>query len=71
MQNGSHGDKELQADWNQLGPDAFAFEVLDRLKPRDVPDYDPTDDLRLLKEMWLEKLTAGGESLYRQSMRGA
>ena len=27
LQNGSHPSKELQADWNALGPEAFEFEV--------------------------------------------
>jgi len=68
--HGSHPDRELQADWKTLGPDAFEFEVLDRLKPREEPGYDPAADLRALKELWLEKLTAAGEPLYRQSTRG-
>ena len=62
-----HPDKELQADWNDLGPDAFTFETLDLLKPSDDPGYDSTEDLRALKEMWLEKLAASGVPLYRQS----
>jgi len=71
LEHGSHPDRELQRDWNQLGPDAFEFEALDRLEPpRDEPAYDPTEDLHVLKEMWLEKLTASGEALYRQSKRG-
>ena len=70
LEHGSHPDRELQSDWKTLGPEAFEFEVLDRLKPRDEPGYDPTEDLRTLKEMWLEKLQAAGEPLYRQSMRG-
>jgi hypothetical protein len=70
LEHGSHPDKELQRDWDELGPDAFEFEALDRLKPRDEPAYDPTEDLRVLKEMWLEKLMTAGEPLYRQSMRG-
>jgi hypothetical protein len=69
LENGSHPDRELQRDWDELGPDMFEFEVLDQLKPRDQPTYDPTEDLRVLKEMWIEKLTASGESLYRQSRR--
>jgi hypothetical protein len=67
LEHGSHPDRELQKDWNELGADAFEFEVLDRLKPRDEPGYDPAEDLRVLKEMWLEKLTASGEPLYGQS----
>jgi hypothetical protein len=29
---GLHPDKELQKDWRELGPNAFAFETLDRLE---------------------------------------
>jgi hypothetical protein len=53
---GSHRNAELQRDWNALGPDAFAFEVLDTLAPPDRSDYDPTDDLRVLEALWLERL---------------
>ncbi len=70
LEHGSHPDRELQRDWDELGPDAFEFEALDRLEPRAEPAYDPTEDLRVLKEMWLENLTASGEPLYRQSKRG-
>ena len=70
LEHGSHPDRELQRDWDELGSDAFEFEALDRLKPRDEPAYDPTGDLRVLKEMWLEKLMAAGEPLYPQSRRG-
>jgi hypothetical protein len=69
LENGSHPDRELQSDWNELGPGAFEFEVLDRLEPKADPAYDPTEDLRVLKEMWLQKLTVSGEQLYRQSGR--
>lgn len=71
LERGSHPSRDLQADWNALGPDAFQFEVLDRLKPSDKPDYDPAEDLRVLKELWLEKLKASGEYLYREAGRGS
>ena len=67
LENGSHPDRELQADWRDLGPDAFAFETLDLLKPSEDPSYDPTGDLRALEEMWLEKLAEAGVSFYRRS----
>jgi hypothetical protein len=67
---GLHPDKELQKDWRELGPNAFAFETLDRLEPSSAPGYGPTADLQVLKEMWFEKLTASGESLYPCSTRG-
>jgi len=54
---GAHTNRALQKDWNELGPDAFAFEILDTLEPADRPDYDPTGDLRILEAMWLEKLS--------------
>jgi hypothetical protein len=52
----AHGNRALQADWNTLGPGAFEFVVLDTLTPKDAPDYDPTEDLRTLEELWLERL---------------
>jgi hypothetical protein len=52
----AHPNRALQADWNSLGADAFEFVVLDTLAPKDAPDYDPSDDLRALEELWLEKL---------------
>ncbi len=64
LSNGSHPDQELQRDWNEQGPDAFAFEVLDELKPKKEPNYDPTLDLSVLLEMWRERLLTSGESLY-------
>lgn len=54
---GAHRNKELQADWKALGPDAFVFEVLDTLTPPEKPDYDPSDDLKVLETLWLEKLS--------------
>lgn len=71
LERGSHPSKELPADWNALGPGAFDFEVLDRLKPSDKPDYEPAEDLRVLKELWLEKLKATGEMLYREAGGGS
>lgn len=71
LEHGSHPSRELQADWSALGPDAFQFEVLDQLKPSDKPDSDATEDLRVLKELWFEKLMASGESLYREAGRGS
>jgi hypothetical protein len=70
LEMGSHPDHELQADWNALGPDAFTLEVLDLLEMADDPAYDPTDDLLVLKELWLERLEAAGETFYRQTSRG-
>jgi hypothetical protein len=61
---GSHKNRALQQDWNDLGPDAFAFEVLDPLDPQDTPGYNPADDLRALEQLWLERLQPFGERGY-------
>ncbi len=70
LENGSHPNKELQRDWNKFGSGAFNFEALDQLTPRDEPAYDPIEDLRVLNEMWREKLLASGELMYEHSGRG-
>ncbi|MEP7219653.1 MAG: GIY-YIG nuclease family protein, partial [Bacteroidota bacterium] len=37
LQLGAHSITAMQNDWNQHGPDAFAFEVLDTLTPTETP----------------------------------
>ena len=65
LEHGSHPSKDLQRDWHELGPDAFVFETLDELKPKADSKVDPASELRVLLELWVEKLTAAGESFYR------
>jgi hypothetical protein len=65
-----HRNEALQRDWDVLGPDAFAFEVVDTLTPpADDPGYDPTDDLRVLEELWLERLDPFDERGYMTRRR--
>ena len=62
---GAHMNAALQRDWTELGPEAFVFEVLDTLEPpKEQPDYDPTEDLRVLEAMWLDRLQPYGERGY-------
>jgi hypothetical protein len=68
---GGHPVKELQADWNRLGADFFRFEVVDTLTPSDEPGYDHAKDLRLLEEMWLEKLAPYGNRGYNERPKPA
>jgi len=56
LEHGSHPDSELQNDWRQFGADAFIFEILDQLAPSNEPGHDPTKDLQVLLQMWIEKL---------------
>jgi len=66
LKMGMHSNRALQADWNQFGADAFSFETLDPLKPPDKPGYDPTEDLRVLEQLWLDKLEPFGERGYNE-----
>ena len=34
LTNGSHANKQLQSDWNELGSNKFAFEIVDELATR-------------------------------------
>jgi len=71
LEGGLHPNRELQKDWNELGPAAFAFEVLDTLPPPEQPDYDPSDDLRALEQLWLDKLLPYDERGYNARPRRA
>lgn len=67
---GNHPNAALQRDWKTLGPDAFVFEVLDTIKaPDEQLDYDPTDDLRVLEDLWIERLQLVGERGYGRRAR--
>lgn len=61
---GSHMNRALQREWNELGPGAFVFEVLDTLEPQSTPGYDPRDDLRALEALWFDRLEPYGERGY-------
>ncbi|OGJ89903.1 MAG: hypothetical protein A2487_09250 [Candidatus Raymondbacteria bacterium RifOxyC12_full_50_8] len=54
---GAHRNRPPQEDYNSFGEDQFVFEILDQLKPKDDdPAYDYTEDLEVLKSIWLEKI---------------
>jgi hypothetical protein len=54
---GGHPNKALQGEWNAVGEEQFAFEVVDTLSPpADAPDADLRDECRALEALWMEKL---------------
>ena len=53
---GSHTNQTLQKEWNEFGPDAFVFEILEEVKMKDDPNFNLQDELTLLEMIWLEKL---------------
>ena len=50
---GSHRNKVLQQEWNEYGPDAFVFEILEVVKVKDDPNFNLSDELTLLEQIWL------------------
>ncbi len=65
LEMGSHTSKELQADWDRLGPDRFVIEKLDELDAPDDPAADIKEDLEELRQMWIERLGLTPEQMYK------
>lgn len=61
---GSHRNSLLQQEWNEFGPDAFVFEVLEVVKVTDEPGFNLKDELTLLEQIWIEELQPFGERGY-------
>ena len=59
-----HRNKLLQQEWNEYGPDKFTFEILEVVKVKDDPNFNLSDELTLLEQIWLEKLQPFGERGY-------
>lgn len=68
---GMHPDQGLQKDWNELGEEGFEFEILDTNKSSDQPGYDRGEDLRILEQPWMEKLSVCGGQGYSTKPRRA
>jgi len=64
LRMGGHRNRGLQNDWNTMGPEVFEFEILDTVEPSEEPNYDPTDDLKELESMWLDKLARTADLAY-------
>ena len=69
LKNGLHVNRQLQRDFNEAGESNFSFEILDHLKPEDDPQRDYTEELRMLEEMWKEKLQPYNEKGYNTKSR--
>lgn len=66
LEQNAHINKVLQEDYIRYGSNNFSFEVIDYLEPKEDINYDYTDDLKTLEEMWLEKLQPYGEKGYNK-----
>ncbi len=66
LEHGSHPQRDLQKDFDDLGEKNFSFEAVDYLEPKEDTGYNYTKDLSVLEEMWLEKLQPFGEKGYNK-----
>jgi len=66
LSNGSHMNKALQEDFNRIGLENFTFEIIDLLEPKEDTKMDYTDDLKMLEEIWIEKLQPFNEHGYNK-----
>ncbi len=58
---GSAVTPKLQKDWGTYGPESFVFEVLEELERGEAQTpQEFAKDLKLLKELWLEKSYPAG-----------
>ncbi len=65
LKNGSHVNRRLQKDWNELGEQAFQIVVLEQLEyDQDESKTDYREDLEVLKMMRIDKLKEQGFQLY-------
>ncbi|MFO7609896.1 MAG: metalloregulator ArsR/SmtB family transcription factor [Candidatus Krumholzibacteriia bacterium] len=63
---GSHPCQALQADWNELGPEAFSFEVFATVDPR-LAGLERDAALKALEEEWIADLQPFAERCYNTS----
>ncbi|HKI78091.1 MAG TPA: GIY-YIG nuclease family protein [Ignavibacteriaceae bacterium] len=69
LKYGTEQNKGLQNDYDKYGKEKFTFEVLDELKPKEDPDYNYSEDLKVLEELWLEKLQPYGDKGYNKEIK--
>ncbi len=54
---GGHPNKELQKDWQEFGANVFEIKILEQIEyEEDETKTDYSEDLEILKMIWLEKL---------------
>ena len=68
---GMHRNKELQAAYTHLGEERFSFDILDYLEPKKDQGYNYAEDLKVLEDMWLDKLQPYEEKGYNRRKTGS
>ena len=62
---GKHRNRELQKLWDSSGGQNLEFEVLDVLEHEEDSRDNPAEELKVLLEMWVQKLVKPGETIVR------
>jgi len=61
---GMHINSQLQKDWEELGREAFTYEVLEQKEADEVTDM--RWELKQMEKPWLEKLQPYGDTGYNK-----
>lgn len=62
---GSHPNKCLQKEWKEIGEDGFEIKILEKLDyDNDETKTDYSEELALLKMIWIEKLEKESSKQY-------
>ena len=64
LEMGRHANAGWQQDWNEFGPDAFTYQVIEQQEADDIADM--KWELKKLQKAWLEKLQPYGANGYNQ-----
>jgi len=64
LKNGLHMNQPLQCDFLEVGEEHFAFEILDTLQPKEAGKGDYAEELKMLEELWRERLRLAIEKGY-------
>lgn len=64
LQMGTSYNKPLQQEWKEYGDDAFVFEILETIVPKQDPFYDLKGAVSKREAYWIEKLEPFGEKGY-------
>lgn len=62
---GNHPNKELQKEWNDLGPDAFEYEMLSEIKEEEI-ERDYKNEAKELAELFIQEIKPFGEKGYNK-----
>lgn len=66
LMQGIHSNVQLQNDWDELGPESFAFEILEETNLSEHTQSKQQKELAFMEKLWLERLQPFGERGYNQ-----